>query len=216
MKKYTWPIGAVVIVVLIVAAIVLLNSGPDNGGADQIEIGVSLPLTGDGAAYGQEVKKGIDLALDELNAAGGIQGKRITLVYEDDRGESAAAVSAFQKLISTDHVPAVIGGAFSAQAMAIAPIAHGTVVFCGPDAAAGVGNIDGNGHYTLKTGTADGVAPGEYTVTVSAFKPPPAGSIDPVPPQLITPEKYNRVETSDLKAEVSPGQNTCNFELTSQ
>lgn len=93
-------------------------------GTDSIVIGVSLPLTGDGAAYGQDIKKGVDLALEEINDSGGVNGRPIRLIYEDDRGEPATAVSAFQKLVSTHDIPAAIAGAFSSPALAVAPIAN--------------------------------------------------------------------------------------------
>lgn len=91
---------------------------------DEFKIGSILVLSGDGAEYGKEAQRGIDLSVDEINARGGINGKRIKIVYEDDGGNATQAVSAFQKLITTDKVPVVIGSMYSSNSLAIAPIAE--------------------------------------------------------------------------------------------
>lgn len=91
---------------------------------DAIQIGAVLPLTGEVAQYGQSSKSGIDLAVEELNKNGGIDNKRIEILYEDSRGNSKDAVLAFQKLISINKVPAVIGDLLSSNTLAIAPIAE--------------------------------------------------------------------------------------------
>ncbi len=87
-------------------------------------IGAILPLTGDVASYGIAVKEGIDLALDEVNNAGGISGQTVTIIYEDDGGDPKSGVSSALKLISVDKVNAIIGAVPSSVTLAIAPIAE--------------------------------------------------------------------------------------------
>lgn len=96
--------------------------GPAEKG--QIIIGAILPLTGDGAPYGTALKKGMDLAIEQVNNKGGINGNRLAVVFEDDRNLPQAGVSAYNKLKSVDKVPMVLGAMFSAVTLAIAPLAE--------------------------------------------------------------------------------------------
>jgi len=89
-----------------------------------VTIGAILPLTGDSATYGSTLKRGMDLALEEVNAKGGINGKPLRIVYEDDAGKPTTGVTAFNKLVSADRAPLVIGGMFSAVTLAVAPVAE--------------------------------------------------------------------------------------------
>lgn len=89
----------------------------------EIKIGAVLPLTGDIGIYGEKMKNGIELAVEEINKGGGIKGKKLNVIYEDDQGDPKGSVSAFKKLITTEKVPVIIGGAISACALSVAPIA---------------------------------------------------------------------------------------------
>lgn len=89
---------------------------------DSVVIGAILPLTGNSAAWGEQGKYGIELAVEELNAKGGIKGRHIEVVYEDSKAVPKDAVSAVRKLISADKVPAIIGDIVSATTLAVAPI----------------------------------------------------------------------------------------------
>lgn len=91
-------------------------------------LGVLTPLTGDGAVYGVATRKGVDLALEEINAAGGVRGKPLNVVYEDDRMSATDGVSAFQRLIATQKPSAVIGPFGSSVVLAVAPIANSAKV----------------------------------------------------------------------------------------
>jgi branched-chain amino acid transport system substrate-binding protein len=90
---------------------------------DLINIGVIAPLSGDAAAAGEMVKRGIDLAVDEINNSGGINGSTLNVIYEDSKGSPKDGVSAAQKLIKQDKVQVIIGGVFSSVALSISPIA---------------------------------------------------------------------------------------------
>lgn len=121
MKKYLWiGIGIVIVVALSIMLIVTQTKKE----AEEINIGAILPLTGDGGKYGDASKKGIELALDEINASGGVKGKRIKMIYEDTQGDPKFGVSAMQKLVTVDKVIVVIGGLFSSVTLAVSPIAN--------------------------------------------------------------------------------------------
>ncbi|MGA7144511.1 MAG: ABC transporter substrate-binding protein, partial [Desulfobacterales bacterium] len=80
--------------------------------ADTVKVGVVLPLTGSQARFGEIEKKSFDLALDEINASGGINGKKLELVMADDTGRPEVGRSVVEKLITGDSV-VMIGGGFS-------------------------------------------------------------------------------------------------------
>lgn len=102
-------------------------------GSGKIKIGFIGPLTGDAAAYGVDTSHGAQLAVDEINAAGGINGKMIELIVEDGRCNGADAATAAQKLVNVDKVIAIIGGVCSGETLAAAPIAEaGKVVMISP------------------------------------------------------------------------------------
>lgn len=91
-----------------------------------IKIGRILPLTGPAASYGQSEKRGTDLALEEINNAGGINGRKLEIIYEDDQCQSKIGVSTMQKLINIQKVPLVLGATCSTVTLSIAPIANST------------------------------------------------------------------------------------------
>ena len=81
---------------------------------DTVKVGIVLPLTGSQAEFGEIEKKSFDLALEEINASGGINGKKLELVMEDDTGRSEVGRSVVEKLIKKDKV-VMIGGGFSSS-----------------------------------------------------------------------------------------------------
>jgi len=89
-----------------------------------IPVGVYGALTGDQAAFGTSTVQGVRLAADEINAAGGVLGRRIRLVIEDDQGRAEEAASVVTKLITSDAVVGLIGENSSNQSLAAAPIAQ--------------------------------------------------------------------------------------------
>ena len=120
----------------------------------EIKIGAILPLTGDIAVYGQKMKNGIDLAVKHINSKGGIDGKQIKVLYEDDQGEPKASVAAVQKLITIEKIPVIIGGAISATALPTVPIADKKkVVLFSP--AATTPKLSGMSRYFFRNWPAD-------------------------------------------------------------
>jgi len=82
--------------------------------ADTIKVGVVLPLTGKLAKFGEIENKSFLMAVDEINAAGGVNGKKIELIIEDTTGKPDVGRSAIEKLITQDNV-LVIGGGYSSS-----------------------------------------------------------------------------------------------------
>lgn len=89
-----------------------------------IPVGVYGALTGDQAAFGTSTVNGVRIAAEEINAAGGVLGRKIKLVIEDDQGRADVAASVVTKLISNNGVVALIGENSSNQSLAAAPIAQ--------------------------------------------------------------------------------------------
>ena len=85
---------------------------------DSIKIGSFGALTGPGYLYGKLVMNGVEVVFDEVNAAGGIHGRKLQLVREDDRCDPAAAIAAVQKLVHQDQAFALIGGGCSNATLA--------------------------------------------------------------------------------------------------
>lgn len=104
------------------------NGGSNNKDADGIKIGINYELTGGVASYGQSSLDGIMMAIDEINAAGGINGKQIIPVKIDNKSESAEATSVATKLMTQEGVVLSLGPATSGNFMATIPVAQGNKV----------------------------------------------------------------------------------------
>ncbi|MBU3075173.1 ABC transporter substrate-binding protein [Clostridium estertheticum] len=89
----------------------------------EIKIGVVLPLTGSVSSFGKSGQNGIKLLEDQVNKAGGINGRKIKFIYEDDEGKPDTATTVGTKLISSDNVVAIVGPLTSGSAIALGPIA---------------------------------------------------------------------------------------------
>jgi len=87
-----------------------------------VKIGVILPLTGLQSTFGQSVRKGVELALEEVNKAGGVLGKQVECIIEDDESKSDEAQTVAMKLITKDKVHLIIGEVVSSSTLAIAPL----------------------------------------------------------------------------------------------
>jgi branched-chain amino acid transport system substrate-binding protein len=107
--------------VLIAAAGTLALMATSVEAADTIKIGMVAPLTGPGAFSGQLQSQGFKLAVDEVNKAGGILGRQIEAVVEDDQTTNPGAVLAFSKLAGNKDIVAFIGPIRSTQIHAMAP-----------------------------------------------------------------------------------------------
>lgn len=111
--------------------------------AAEVKLGVAEALSGGAAQYGQSIRNGFQLAADEINAAGGINGNKLTLVVEDEQGKKEEAINAFKKLIFQDKVLMLFGPTLSNSAQAANPIAQAskTVIFGTSNTADGITSI---------------------------------------------------------------------------
>ncbi|MED0671283.1 ABC transporter substrate-binding protein [Aneurinibacillus aneurinilyticus] len=99
------------------------GSGGQGASGDTIKIGANLELSGGTASYGQSAGQGIDLAVEEINKNGGINGKKLEVVKVDNKSEPAESTNAAIKLTSQEKVAAIIGPATSGAVLAEAQIA---------------------------------------------------------------------------------------------
>jgi len=94
----------------------------DTGGT--IKVGVYGDLSGQTSSFGESTRDGVKMAVDEINAAGGINGRQIEVVVEDDQGQPQQASTVVTKLINQDKVVAIIGEVASSNSLAAAPKAQ--------------------------------------------------------------------------------------------
>lgn len=110
--------------ILIGTALILgLSSCTKKEASDEIVIGHFASLTGNIANFGQSERKGTDLALKQINAAGGINGKKVKIVTYDDQGKPEEVQTAVTKLITQDNVLAIIGEVASSLSLVAADVA---------------------------------------------------------------------------------------------
>ena len=95
---------------------------PVVAGQEPINIGEFASLTGGNASFGQQSHKGTLLAIEELNAAGGLLGRPLALITEDDQSQAGQPATIVQKLIAQDNVIAVLGEVASSKSLEAAPI----------------------------------------------------------------------------------------------
>ncbi len=120
MKRMTLSIVAVVAAVCVALAFGACSGAESN----TIKVGGIYPLSGAVAVYGVEAKNGVELAIEEINAAGGIDGKMIELIAEDDEGNPEKTVNAYKKLTAKDNVKMIIGSLTSGCTQAITSLAQ--------------------------------------------------------------------------------------------
>lgn len=109
-----------VVIITILTGVFFVNQKSDEIEGGVIKIGFIGPLTGDVAALGNDARVAAQLAVDELNAQGGIYGKKVELVVEDGGCDGKTASNAAQKLIAVDGVFAIIGGLCSPETLSFA------------------------------------------------------------------------------------------------
>jgi branched-chain amino acid transport system substrate-binding protein len=109
---------------MLAGALILAACGKKGPESNDILIGEYGALTGSIASFGQSTHKGVALAVEEVNAGGGVLGRKIRLITEDDQGKPEEALTAVTKLISKDRVSALIGEFASSNSLAAAPFAQ--------------------------------------------------------------------------------------------
>jgi len=115
-----------------------------------VKIGGIYPLSGNVAVYGVEAKNGVLLAIEEINAAGGINGKQVELIAEDDEGNPEKTVNAYKKLTTKDGVKVIVGSLTSGCTQAITSLAQAQKVVVVAPAATAVAVTDA-GNFIFRT-----------------------------------------------------------------
>src|SRR5262249_21983351 len=118
-RKHPMPrrLALFVAALLVAAAVGACKSSPTN----EIVIGEFASLTGGTATFGRSSDAGVQLAVEEINAAGGLLGKKVRVVVEDDQSKPEEARTAVLKLLKQDEVVAVLGEVASSRSLAAAP-----------------------------------------------------------------------------------------------
>jgi branched-chain amino acid transport system substrate-binding protein len=110
------------VIVTMTTAVIFIGCGARQAADNEILIGEFSSLTGTTATFGQSTHHGLLLAVEDVNNAGGVLGKKIKLLTEDDQSKPEEAATAVTKLISRDKVKAIVGEVASSRSLAAAPI----------------------------------------------------------------------------------------------
>ena len=133
------------------------TAGTSNIAAETIKIGFLGALTGDVAMFGKPTLEGMKMAAEELNAGGGVLGKKIQIVEADDRGDKQEGASVTQKLISRDNVIAIVGDPTTGITKVAAPIAQKAQIVLLSAGATGPGVVE-NGEFIFRNTLLDSIA----------------------------------------------------------
>lgn len=120
MNKKIW-IGIVAILLIAVVVFVMQKGGQPQH--EEIKIGAILPMTGSGAQYGEEVRRGMEIAIGEINDAGGVKSVPLALCLEDSATDPKTATLAFEKLTAIKRIQVIVTEV-SGVVMALAPKAN--------------------------------------------------------------------------------------------
>ena len=138
------------------ALAVMAAAAPACGGGDEdaFRIGVMESLTGPGETYGTVANQAKQMAADEINAAGGVNGRRLELVVEDSRCSANDAITAYNKLTDVQGVKIILGTSCSSAMLGVAPHAEadGVILFSGLASNPDIANA---GDYIFRTQISD-------------------------------------------------------------
>ena len=124
MTRFVLAISVVISIFTSFACVQKGGIGPTASTGDTIRVGVYGDTTGATSSFGISTKNGIQLAFEEINAAGGVNGKKFEMVFEDSQGSPEKAKTVISKLINQDKVIAVLGEVASSNSLAAAPVAQ--------------------------------------------------------------------------------------------
>jgi branched-chain amino acid transport system substrate-binding protein len=125
--------------------------------ANSIRIGFMGALTGDVAMFGKPTLDGMRLAAETINAEGGVNGRKIEIIEADNRGDKQEGASVAQKLVSRDHVVAIVGDPTTGITKVVAPIAQKAQVVLLSAGSTGPGVVE-NGDFIFRNTLLDSVA----------------------------------------------------------
>lgn len=135
-----------------------------------IKIGAAETLTGDNASYGLSIKKGLDLAAEEINGSGYLGSSKVQLVVMDDKADKQEGISVFNKLINDEKVALIIGPTLSSTAFAADPVAQAAGVPVLGTSTTAVG-ITAMGDYIFRDSLPQAaVIPGTIKLVVAKYK----------------------------------------------
>ena len=168
-----------VLFAVVAATAVLGLVSCDEDRAEEIAVGVAFPFTGESEGLGANMKKGVELAVEEINASGLLGGMDLRPVFEDSEGTPDGAERAFRKLIDEDAVSAIIGPWSSSSTKRTAPLANESkVVAISPTSAASPSGITAPGDFIFRTSlTVDRLMPEGIEKTKSVLKYSKAATI---------------------------------------
>lgn len=136
------------------------STGSGGGSGDAIKIGLATPLTGASAQDGKAIQEGVNLAVKQINDQGGIDGKQVEVVAEDDKGDPSEAATVANKMAQDDGILAIVGDFNSSCTLAAAPTYNQTgIVQISPGSSSEA--VTDAGDYTFRTITTDAVQ-GQY------------------------------------------------------
>jgi branched-chain amino acid transport system substrate-binding protein len=122
MKKITYTFLAIAITLVTILFAGCGSQGAQDKSDNAFYIGVAGPFTGDNGEYGTMWKKGLDIALEEINAKGGIKGRPIKLIYEDSQSDPKQAANIAQKFVKDERILAELGDFTTNATWAASPI----------------------------------------------------------------------------------------------
>lgn len=122
MMKRTTRIAAGLALLALGAALTSCSASSAGGGSKTVGLGFTATLTGDFASYGLQLRKGVDYAVDEINAAGGVDGKKLTVTSADDEGKPSNGPVVAQQFCDDSSISAVLGYSFSSVALSALPV----------------------------------------------------------------------------------------------
>ena len=122
MKALKWIIGIVIVIILVWIGVSSSQKGDESSETEPVRIGFVGPLSGDVANFGENARAAVQIAVEEVNASGGINGRDLEVIYEDGACSGTDAVNAVNKLVNVDNVSVVLGGTCSPETLAMAPI----------------------------------------------------------------------------------------------
>ena len=130
--SWKWVAGMVLLLIL-TQAVIACEASDDEGADGPFRIGVMESLTGPGETYGTVAVRAKQMAADEINAAGGIDGRMLELIVEDSKCGAQDAISAYKKLTSVDGMKIILGTSCSGAMLGVSPLAEadGVVLFSG-------------------------------------------------------------------------------------
>ena len=153
-RNFKWIGIPVLIALSMVVGAACDSIGGIGGGDEPYRIGVMESVTGPGETYGNVAVQAKQMAVDEINAAGGVNGRMIELIVEDEKCNAQDAITAYRKLTDVDGVKIILGTSCSGAMLGAAPLAEGegVVMFSGLATNPDIANA---GDYIFRTAMSD-------------------------------------------------------------